>query len=506
MAICVESGSLVGIKGIPVRVEVDLLRKLPSVVIVGLPSSSVRESTDRVRSALKSIGAEFPRQRVVVNLAPGDLPKSGTAFDLPIALGILAASGQVPADALRDTIFVGEVSLDGQLRPIRGALSLAMMARRLGAKQIVLPKACASEAAELDQIDVRVGSTLAEVVSFLRGTAKLPSPHIIRAQQKCTQPDLREVRGQFVPRRAMELAAAGGHNLIFVGPPGCGKTMLASRVPGILPQLSIEESLDITRIYSAAGLLPAGIGLIQNRPFRAPHHSISRAGLMGGAHLRPSELVLAHHGVLFLDEIAEFAPSVLEMLRVPLEQKQVTISRSRGSIQFPCNVSLIASANPCPCGFLGHPTRVCICGDAARARYRRRFSGPLMDRMDLKVWVQPVETKHLSNGEPGEPSACVRDRVEEARERQRERYRGLPWRCNAELQGDSIRQHCHATQSALDLLQTASEHQQLSARAWTRLLKVARTAADLEKSPTVEPNHIAEAASYRIPCLEDVAC
>jgi magnesium chelatase family protein len=498
MAIRLSSGTVLGVEGVPVRVEVDLLRKLPCVVIVGLPGSAVRESTDRIRSAFQSIGADFPRQRVVVNLAPGDLPKSGTAFDLPIALGILASSGQIPSDKLCDTVFVGELGLDGQLCPVRGALPLATMAERIGCRRIVLPSACAAQAADLDGIDIRMADGLAQVVEWLRNGPDLPEPTSPEPSPEPPARDLSEVRGQRMARRALEIAAAGGHNLIMLGSPGCGKTMLASRLPGILPTLSRQEAMDITRIHSVAGLLTPGTGLVRHRPFRAPHHSLGPAGLTGGARLRPGELVLAHHGVLFLDELAEFRPSVLELLRGPLEDRHLVVSRASGTVRFPCSVSLIAAANPCPCGYLGHPSRPCICSESVLVRYQRRLSGPLMDRMDLQVWVQPVPASDLVRSELNESSADVQKRVEGARQRQLHRYSGVHLSCNAELDGAAVREYTQPSVEALEILSRTSSNQPLSARAWSRILKVARTIADLDSSPSVEVEHVAEAASFRV--------
>lgn len=498
MAVVVHSQALLGVEGVSVAVEVDLLRRLPSMVIVGLAGGAVRESSERVRSAIQQAEREFPRQRVVVNLAPADLPKAGTAFDLPIAVGVLAASGQVPADALASTAFVGELSLDGQLRSVRGALSLALAARAQGLTRIVLPESSASEAAMVTGLSVLSARTLREVVGWLDGTGSLSPALHAPPPQEIDRLDLREVRGQARARRALEIAAAGGHNLLMVGPPGCGKSMLAARLPTILPALSFEEAVDITRIHSCAGVLGPGGGLVPRRPFRAPHHTISAAGMIGNAALQPGEISLAHHGVLFLDEMPEFHRHVLELLRGPLEDRVVALSRAAGNIRFPASFALVAASNPCPCGYQGHPTRPCSCSPGAIDRYRSKLSGPLLDRVDLQVWVQPVDASALVNGRPGEASEPVRARVQAARERQIRRYAGGGVHHNAELSGDAILQACDPTDQAQRLLRDTLESQGLSGRAWARILKVARTVADLEGAARVEAPHVLEASSYRV--------
>jgi len=501
MTCTVLSGTLLGVDAHPVHVEVDLLRRLPSVVIVGLPGGAVRESADRVRSAIQQCEFEFPRKRVVINLAPADLRKSGTGFDLPIAVGILAASEQVPLDKLNGTAFLGELSLDGQLRRVRGALSVALMARARGAKRVVLPMEGAAEAAVVSGIEVLAARDLGEVGAWLRGTHALTVPATPVRPSPSTGFDLREVRGQHDARRALEVAAAGGHNLLMVGSPGCGKSMLAARMPGILPSLSFDEAVDITRIHSVAGTLPDGRDLVTDRPFRAPHHSITSAGMVGNASLRPGEISLAHHGVLFLDEVAEFSRSVLELLRGPLEDRRVRLTRASGTVDLPASVCLVAAANPCPCGFLGHPSRPCICTPGKIDAYRQRLSGPLLDRIDLHVWVQPVDADTLASEDCGEDSAIVRARVEAARDRQRQRFATLdtPLRlqCNAQLQGDLVRKVADPTPAALKVLSQTLDQLGLSARAWSRMLKVARTLADLDDATRVETPHVLEAAAWR---------
>ena len=497
MSCTVSSGTLVGVDAHPVRVEVDLLRRLPAVVIVGLPGGAVRESADRVRSALQQAAFEFPRKRVVVNLAPADLRKSGTGFDLPIAVGILAASEQVPLPRLTDTAFFGELSLDGQLRRVRGCLPVALMARAQGLKRLVVPMECASEAAVVAGLDVRGARTLAEVAAWMRDEQPLPVATAHPAAPERPTLDLAEVRGQLQARRALEVAAAGGHNLLMMGSPGCGKSMLAARLPSILPDLSFEEAIDITRVHSVAGLLDAGQGLVSQRPFRAPHHSVTAAGMIGNAALRPGEVSLAHHGVLFLDEIAEFRRSVLELLRGPLEDRRLHLTRASGSVEFPADLSLVAAANPCPCGYLGHPTRTCVCSPGHIERYRQRLSGPLLDRIDLHVWVDPVSPEELAHTAPGESSAAVRERVEAARRRQHDRRATTGVGCNAQLQGDAVRQAANPTTAALRILERTLAKLGLSARAWSRILKVARTIADLDGDARVDEPHVLEALTWR---------
>jgi magnesium chelatase family protein len=498
MACTIQSMALAGVQGIPVAVEVDLLRRLPSICIVGLAGGAIRESADRVRSAVDAIGAEIPKRRVLINLAPADVRKTGTSFDLPIAIGILAASEQVPIDKAEGTIFLGELSLTGALRSIRGALPVAIAARAAGARRIVLPTECAAEAAMVEGIEVLAADGLDEVVHWLRGERPLPQAEAPPPGPPPPSPDLSEVRGQHRARRAMEVAAAGGHNMLMIGPPGCGKTMLASRMPSILPGLSFEESVDLTRIHSVAGMVPRGGGLISRRPFRAPHHSISVAGMIGNAQLLPGEVSLAHHGVLFLDEVAEFRRDVLEVLRAPLESRRVTLSRAMGTVEFPASVSLVAAANPCPCGHAGQASKICTCGPHKVEQYQSRLSGPLLDRIDLQIWIDPVPSEALLRTTPGEASAPVRARVMAARARQRTRFSGQTARCNAELVGDQIRAAAKPTQDALGHLQAAMDTHGLSGRGWARILKVARTIADLEGVDAVDAAHILEAVGYRL--------
>jgi magnesium chelatase family protein len=506
MACTIRSMALAGVDGVPIAVEVDLLRRLPGIAIVGLPDGAVRESADRVRSALEASGLDWPKRRILVNLAPADVRKAGSAFDLPIAIGILVADGQVDLERTENTVFVGELSLHGGLSPVRGALPTAIAATATGATRIVLPAASAAEAAVVEGIEILAADDLAQIVRWLKGDAEL---RVAEAPPPTAQKhgiDLAEVRGQHRARRAMEVAAAGGHNMLMIGPPGCGKTMLAARMPTILPDMAFNEAVDLTRVHSVAGLVAPGSGLLTRRPFRAPHHSISVAGMVGNAQLLPGEASLAHHGVLFLDEVLEFKRHVLEVLRSPLENRSITISRAKGTVRFPASFSLIAAANPCPCGFSGHPSQPCTCGPYKVEQYRNRLSGPLMDRIDLQVWVQPVDPSALVRSKPGESSEMVRARVERARSIQRERFGQDATKCNAELAGDRIRQAAHATREAEALLQETLHTHGLSARAWARILKVARTIADLDGDERVDCPHILEASSYRIqldpPCAK----
>jgi magnesium chelatase family protein len=504
MGCVVQAGSLLGVDAVPVQVEVELLKRLPYMVIVGLADSAVKEASERVRSALWALGFEFPKSRVVVNLAPADLPKSGTLFDLPIAMALLAAWERVPKERLESTLLVGELSLEGILRPVRGVISLALLARARGLERMIVPAANASEAAWVEGVKVHAARSLAEVVDWSRSLCELPivTPQHTPSMEARDAPDLSDVRGQTRVRRALEVAAAGGHNLLMIGPPGCGKSMLAARRPTILPALSHGEAVDVTRIHSVAGLLRSEGGLVTVRPFRAPHHTISRAGMIGNAALLPGEVSLAHHGVLFLDELPEFGRAVLEVLRGPLEDRVVRLTRARGSVTMPASVSVVAAANPCPCGYLGHPIKPCGCLPAGIERYRARMSGPLLDRLDLHLWVQPVPADELASDVSGEKSELVRERVTKARGIQSARYAGGPVRCNAELGSDLVKERVDVRSDAVRALQDVLERHSLSARAWARILKVARTIADLEGSGPVEIPHVLEATSYRVPIME----
>ncbi len=503
MACSVWSGTVIGVEGRPVTVEVDLVRRLPRTLVVGLAGPAIKESVERVRSAIVAAGWEYPRKRVTVNLAPADLPKVGTGFDLPIAVAILAAGDPQLTEALSGTFLAGELSLAGELRSVRGALPLTMLAADQGLRRVILPAGCAAEGAVVPGVEVLAAESLAQVLASFTGGEALPAAEPRHPAPLTHSADLSDVRGQDLARRALEVAAAGGHNLLLVGPPGCGKTMLASRLATILPPLEFEEALEVTRVHSVAGLLPAGAGLMEHRPFRSPHHSVSTAGLLGGASLRPGELSLAHGGVLFLDEIPEFPRRVLELMRGPLEDREVVIARAAGTVRLPASCTLVAAANPCPCGYLGHPTRPCRCPESAVRRYAARLSGPLLDRIDLHVHVDPVPPEELLGQPRGESSRVVRQRVLAARRMQSARYEGGPFSCNAALGGPAIRRATQLSEPARRMVQDAAGQLGLSGRGCDRVLKVARTLADLDASGAVLLPHVAEALSFR--CQEPSA-
>ncbi len=492
----VASAAVVGIEAAPIDVEVDVAVGLPCCNIVGLADAGVREGRVRIRGALENSGFKLPPRRITVNLAPADLRKDGAAYDVPIAVGMLCAAGMVEPDALASTLFVGELALDGTLRPVRGVLPIAAWARGRQVRRLVVPPENAGEAAVVGGCDVQAPRHLAELVGLLRGEtsataiATAAAPSTARA----IVADLGDVRGQEVPRRALEIAAAGGHNLLFVGSPGSGKTMLAQRFAGILPPLTFDEALETTMIYSIAGLL-GGSALVGARPFRAPHHTVSPAGLIGGGpQARPGEISLAHNGVLFLDELLEYPRSVLEGLRQPLEDRTVTIVRARRAAIYPADFMLIAALNPCPCGYLGSAVRTCICSAAAIGAYRARLSGPLVDRIDLHVDVPALPYHQLAHAEPGESTAVVRDRVAEARDRQRTRGGAS----NARLTSAALSRVAPIDGGGHELLERAAARLGLSARAITRIRRVARTIADLEGSTAVRAAHLAETLQYRL--------